>query len=73
MNCDTPLTLLLSERPKLPTILVFLFAVGLKTLFQINQGFSDGLKKALPKYGVDKEKTKAFDGLQHEVHVFLGS
>lgn len=34
---------------------------------KINQGFSEGLSQALPKYGTDQEKTKAFDGLQHEL------
>lgn len=64
------------------SVLLYMYAVFLIVVFiaelscgaagfvyrnKINQGFSDGLKKALPKYGVDKEKTKAFDGLQHEL------
>ena len=35
--------------------------------FQLNGGFSEGLTIALKTYGLESEKTKAFDGLQHEV------
>lgn len=64
------------------SILLYLYSVVLILVFvaelscgaagfiyrnKINEGFSEGLGQALQKYGTDDEKTKAFDGLQHEL------
>ena len=36
-------------------------------MLQLEKGFREGLGSALTTYGSDVEKTKAFDGIQHNV------